>query len=486
MPRLCTSLLLIMGLLCHIGIAGQPEADRINVLTPKGLDGVPTFTEKDLEERIQNLPSTVLFPQYNSAVKGYIHKYVMRSRDHTEEILGRAAMYFPIFEEQLTERGLPLDLRCLPIVESALNPNAVSSAFAVGLWQFMPETAREQGLRIDRSIDERRDPYRSTEGALDFLTKLYERFGDWALALAAYNAGAGRVNRAIKKANSTDFWKIRDYLPHETRNYVPAFIAAMYVWNYAHLHNLQPQLPAEAAHRIARVRVFNKLSFSQISDLTNLTESEISALNPALRRQSVPATKDGVTINLPVFSAQRLIDFLALTDHPTPHLLPAAQPGNYAQPNSQGQSQTKSRTFWHLVTNGETLNAIARNYGCTTDELMEWNQLNTTTIRANEHLIIHASTQPFVPLEPVSRLSGISCPRLVSVPIAPVRFEPIRSPSHPHPRLFIEHYLERGQSLLDIVQIFPHVTLETILEMNNLDGNRVPQPGDLLRLPLAH
>ena len=170
---------------------------------------VPSYTDEELKLRINQLVSAVVPPKFTRAVKSYINTYTLKRRDKTEKILGRTSMYFPMFEQYMTEHNVPLDLKYLSIVESALNPNAVSRSGAVGLWQFMPSTGKSNGLRMNSYVDERKDPHKSTEAALRYLYKQYKRFGNWELALAAYNGGPGRVNRAIKRGRSKNFWKIQ-------------------------------------------------------------------------------------------------------------------------------------------------------------------------------------------------------------------------------------------------------------------------------------
>jgi len=184
----------------------------------------PVYSDQELETQIQQMYSEVVPARLNPAVKSYIKTYTVKRRDKTAAMLGRKEMYFSMFEKYAVEQNVPTDLKYLSIVESALNPNAESRSGAVGLWQFMPATGSSLGLKINRDVDERKDPHKSTKAAYKYLNKQYKRYGNWELALAAYNGGPGRVNRAIKRGRSKNFWRIQKYLPKETRNYVPAFI----------------------------------------------------------------------------------------------------------------------------------------------------------------------------------------------------------------------------------------------------------------------
>ena len=196
----------------------------------------PVYDEAAVIERLKSIENPLVENRYNSIVRGYIKGYLFWNRDKTERILGRTVLYFPLMEEYLSKRNMPDKLKYLSVVESALYPHGVSRVGAVGLWQFMPETGKEYGLEINEFVDERKDPNKSTQAALDYLSRQYMKYGDWALALAAYKSGSGRVSRAIKRGRSKNFWRIRRYLPRETRNYVPAYIAATYMMEYYKEH----------------------------------------------------------------------------------------------------------------------------------------------------------------------------------------------------------------------------------------------------------
>lgn len=218
--------------------ADLPEpADSTDQLVAKGIAPV-LVTDAQLRERLGNLRGCLTL-KANGVVKGYIKTYVQVKAEKTRMMLGRRLTYFPLFEQKLKEAGLPADLKYLAVVESALNAKAVSRVGATGLWQFMPYTGKDYDLQQTGVVDERSDAVKSTEAAVRYLKVLHNQFNDWALALAAYNSGPGRVNAAIKRAHSRDFWAIQRFLPQETRNYVPAFIAATYICNYFPLHNVE-------------------------------------------------------------------------------------------------------------------------------------------------------------------------------------------------------------------------------------------------------
>lgn len=268
-------------------------APSVNLATP-----FAELDEAEMMARIENMGC--LFPvKLTREVKDQIYRYTESYKKGSGEILGRAEMYFPLFDQYLEEAGIPQELKYLAIVESALKPSAVSSAGAAGLWQFMRTTGRQYGLEINRAVDQRRDPHRSTQSATKYLKDLYHMFGDWSLALAAYNSGPGRVKQAIQRGNSTDFWKIKRYLPKETRNYVPAFIAATYLVNYYYLHGIEPALLEDDLVFTSSIIIYEKLNFSKISEWTGLPLSMIKQLNPGYIRNYIPHSANGQYLTLP-------------------------------------------------------------------------------------------------------------------------------------------------------------------------------------------
>ena len=269
-----------------------------------GLSAHPGTEFDDLDDailldRIQRMDSPVT-PVLNEDVRKAIRRYVTTGYRETQSFLGRAEMYFPIFEHYLRRANLPEKLKYLPIVESSLRPDVSSFAGAGGLWQFMPGTAREYDIVINNYVDERNDPIRATVAAMEHLQKQFDRYDDWALALAAYNCGAGNVNRAIRRAGGVkDFWKIRRYLPRETQLYVPQFIAASYVAEHFFFHNLSPAYPDADLQYTRTVLVNSYLSLGKVSKITGVPLKTLQVLNPHLRRNAVPYSRRGTYLNLP-------------------------------------------------------------------------------------------------------------------------------------------------------------------------------------------
>jgi membrane-bound lytic murein transglycosylase D len=256
------------------------------------------LAEAEVLTRMENM-GCLIPVKLTKEVRDQIHRYTEAYKKGSGDILGRAEMYFPLFDQYFAEAGLPDQLKYLSIVESALNPEAMSSAGAAGLWQFMRTTGRYYGLEINRVVDQRKDPHLSTQAAALYLKDLHKSFGDWSLALAAYNSGPSRVRAAMRQANSSDFWAIKNYLPRETRNYVPAFIAATYLANYYYLHGIEPALLRDEMVFTTSVKVYEELNFRDIAGWTELPADLIQKLNPSYLRHLIPESVTGNMLTLP-------------------------------------------------------------------------------------------------------------------------------------------------------------------------------------------
>ena len=346
-------------------------------------DEVPQLDTAELKRRMAVLSAaSPLDLDWNPVVHSRVRFYANKRRKHLGTMLGRAPAYFPIFEQALDRHDLPLELKYLPVVESGLNPTARSHAGARGLWQFMYATAKYQGLRIDSYIDERRDPYRSSEAACVFLSKLYKTYGDWYLALAAYNAGPGNVNRAIRRSGGKrNFWEIRFYLPRETRNYVPAFMAVVYLMEYHAEHNIYP-IDIRPPHAfVDTVMVHEVLRFDQIAQAVGVKQSDVAHLNPMYRLDVIPATVEHWPLVLP---SSKIPAFLALQDSVsnfkpelTPDIVFVPEPVTYR------------------VKSGDVLGKIADRYGVSVRQLREWNDLSGSMIKIGQKLLIHANPKSY-------------------------------------------------------------------------------------------
>ncbi len=255
----------------------------------------------------ENLPSGIhdMFEvRINKNVKKYIGSYLVRGKSNTQHIIGNSSIYFPIFEEYLDAHNLPNELKYISVVESHLNPNAISPAGAVGLWQFMAPTAREMGLVIDDYVDERKDIYRSTDAALKYLQELYGRYQDWGLAIAAYNCGPGRVNKVLRKTGGSTFWDIRSSLPKETQHYIDRFIAVNYAMKNYQFYNLRPRYPDYTLQMTQVHKIHTRFSFAKIARLTGLDKKTIIQLNPSYRKEIIPPNYDGYYLVLPIIGVK--------------------------------------------------------------------------------------------------------------------------------------------------------------------------------------
>lgn len=267
----------------------------------------PTFTTEEYQERLRRLPVVMEMP-YNSVVQKFIDQYSGRLRRTVSYALGAGNFYIPIFEEALDYYGLPLELKYLPVIESALEPKAKSPAGAVGLWQFMLATGKRYDLKVNSLIDERQDPYKSSWAAARYLRDLYKIYRDWNLVIAAYNCGPTNVNKAIHRADGVrDYWAIYPYLPSETRGYVPAFIAANYIMNYYCEHNICP-MKTKLPITTDTVTIMRDLHMQQVAELCNVDVEAIQALNPQYRTQLIPGSSGPMTLRLPTETLNTFID----------------------------------------------------------------------------------------------------------------------------------------------------------------------------------
>lgn len=343
-----------------------------------------TVSDSVYVDRLFKLHNIIELP-FNDVVRTCINLYTERRRNSVEYMLGLEDFYFPMIEQALDENDLPDELKYLAVVESALNPIAVSRAGATGLWQFMLPTGKQYGLEINSLIDERRDPVRATYAACRYLKDLYNIYSDWALAIAAYNCGPGNVNKAIKRSGGkTDYWEIYPYLPKETRSYVPLFIAATYVMNYYPYHQLYPvamDLPAATD----TVMINNQVHFNQIVDVLEVDIETLRALNPQYKQDVIPGHIQPRSLKLPAVQAYAYAQHEdSIPNHRIDELFPNRMiAGSY--------SASKTDRITHKVQSGETLAQIASRYGVSMSDIRKWNGLKSNKIGIGRNLVIHAN-----------------------------------------------------------------------------------------------
>lgn len=347
----------------------------------------PTFPEDVYISRLSRLPNIIEMP-YNEVVRKFIDHYGIKLRRSVSYMLGAANFYIPIFEEALESYQLPLELKFLPVIESALNPQATSKVGAAGLWQFMLTTGKMYGLEVNSLIDERRDPIKSSYAAARYLRDLYNIYHDWSLAIAAYNCGPGNVNKAIKRAKgSTDYWTIYPYLPQETRGYVPAFIAANYMMNYYCEHNICP-VKSKLPVNTDTIIVHKNVHFEQITALCNVTMDEVKALNPQYRTGLIPGEGRGCILRLPAHGINSFIEYGdSIYNFKSDELFTNRKITKVNQtPATKSGGASKSRARYVTVRRGDTLSKIAKRNGTTVSKIKRLNGLKSNSIRAGKKL----------------------------------------------------------------------------------------------------
>ena len=356
----------------------------------------PVFEKEVFIERLKRIPSIIEMP-YNEVVQKFIDRYSGRLRHSVSYMLGASNFYMPIFEEALETSGLPLELKYLPVIESALNPKAVSRVGATGLWQFMLATGKRYGLEVNSLVDERRDPIKASYAAANYLSDLYKVFGDWNLVIAAYNCGPDQINKAIHRSKgSKDYWQIYPYLPKETRGYVPAFIAANYIMTYYCEHNICPmttRLPAKTD----TIMVSRNVHLEQIAAVCNIDIEQLRTLNPAYRRDIVPGATKLSAVRLPQTEVGKFIDLedsiyaynaeVLFSKRATVEVnddVPTYTRKSSSRSRSKKARSSRGRSV--TVKSGQTLSEIARRNGTTVAKLKRLNGIKGSNIRAGKKL----------------------------------------------------------------------------------------------------
>lgn len=370
-------------------------------------DSVPMYGPEQLSQRLKDM-GTMIPMAYNSYVHAYINMYGVKRRGQVERMLGLSYLYFPIFEAELDRQGLPIELKYLPVVESALNPHARSRVGATGLWQFMLKTGKLYGLDVTTYLDERKDPYKATEAAARYLGNMYKTYGDWLLVIAAYNCGPGNVNKAIARSGGKrTFWEIREKLPRETRGYVPAFIAASYIFNYAAEHNLYPKKIDFSFDQDTLHITRKKFSMKHLAQVTGADIYTLKDLNPELLRDIVPYSKDPYVLRVPMETGQLFAAYRDSIFGELAKLNPDTVNHTYAQnvvspltnkPYISSKGSTSSSTssspagktlVYHKVRSGETVSQIASRYRVSWKQVKSWNRLRGYSIKPGQRLKIY-------------------------------------------------------------------------------------------------
>lgn len=433
------------------------------------------------EYRLRKLDhKTPLQLTYNREVRQYIEMY-LRKHQLVSRMMGLSQLYFPIFEEVFDKHNIPLEIKYLAMVESALNPRATSVAGAQGLWQFIYSTGRLMGLSITSYIDERNDPYKSTEAAARFLKQLYRWFNDWNLALAAYNSGPGNVTKAIRRSGGkTNYWELRPYLPRETAGYVPAFIAVNYVINYAHEHGIYPLEPAITFYDLDTVVVREPVDLRHLAEVLEMPAEMISFLNPQYRHYIIPSSEDNLYfIALPrdkwglfVANEDTIYTYLKETTRSSTEI------ANRLRANAEASPLTSGDRVVHTVKRGESLGAIAKKYKVNISDIKRWNNLRSNNIHPNQRLTIYRNRQG------PSASNALASASSLKEQIPVIRHNSGTTKNY-NSRNNVQYYtVNPGDTLYSIARRYQGVRVEDLMAWNNLKDARDLKSGMKLKIYL--
>lgn len=372
---------------------------------------------------------------YNDIVQSYIDSYVLKNKSLISRMLSLSEYYFPIFEECLDKYDLPLELKYLSIIESALNPKARSKSGARGLWQFMYPTGKEYDLDVNSYIDERLDPYKSTEAACQYFVKLYDLFGDWHLVLAAYNGGPGYIQRKMISSGKDNFWDLRPYLRKETRNYVPTFITVSYLMNYPQTYDILPDSILIKLYETDTFSLNCQQSLSLLSHITCVSEEEIQRLNPSFKNNFFPKN---TIISLPIE---------AVNDY----LLNIEANKLYIDAINKKEVLLDEVRVVYRVEGGDYLGKIASRFRLKIHQIQKWNRLKSTKLSIGDKLVLYVATDVF------EKVNNIEASEL-------------------------EHIVQKGDTLWEIAQMYNGVSISEIKQLNNLKSNNL-KPGSRIIIP---
>ncbi|MDR2915322.1 MAG: LysM peptidoglycan-binding domain-containing protein [Tannerella sp.] len=431
-------------------------------------DENPYFSDSIYKVRMKSMP-TVIPMTYNESVRKCIDLYAGRLRKTMRYMMGMADFYFPMIEQKLDADGLPLELKYLAVVESALNPIAQSRVGASGLWQFMLPTGKIYGLEINSLIDERLDPEKATEAACRYFKEMYALYGDWHLVLAAYNCGPGNVNKAIRRSGGqTDFWKIFPHLPRETRSYVPLFIAAAYVMTYHCDHNLCP-IRADFSVVTDTIMVERALHFDQIADILQMDKEAIRFYNPQYKREIIPGNIRASVLRLPI---ERTFAFIDNADSVYAYRMEELLAN--CTPVDAEDAGNRTERITHTVKAGENVYTIANLYGVTAQNLRRWNGLSGSKVPLGKKLRVHIDNGG---LSYAAQNTGYTTPESVKKPATNNAAK--KTESKPE---YISYKVKSGDSLYAIAKKYPGVTAKSIQQANGLKTNNL-RIGQVLKIP---
>ena len=418
-------------------------------------------------KRIEQMNSFITLP-YNDIVKNHIIRYSEKMPATMGRILGMCEYYMPIFQETFDRYGLPEELMAMAIIESALNPLAVSRAGAKGMWQFMSQTAKMYGLHIDSFVDERLDPVKSADAAARYLRDAYAIFGDWNLAIASYNCGAGNVNKAIRRSGSRKFWDLWAFLPRETRGYGPAFVGALYTVHYYKEHGIKPE-PVQMPAHVDTFHINKMLHLKQVSELTGAPIDELKNLNPQYKHEIIPGNEREYILRLPYQYTNAFIDCEdSLYTHKADTYF---NPATIKRIKDGGDGER----IVYRVQSGDYLGRIATKYRVSVAQIKRWNNLKSNDIRVGQKLIIYRGGKA-----PATSTSSTSKPATsTSTQTKPAQSKPVPSANGE----YVTYTVKSGDSFYSISKNYPGVSAQNIMDFNGIESSKL-RPGMTIKIPL--
>lgn len=433
-----------------------------------------------LKERLKKLDAKSPFHiEYNPGLENLIKSFLKNRKRSFERLMAISEYYFPMFEEALAKQNVPLEIKYLAIVESALNPKAVSRVGATGLWQFMYQTGKQYNLHIDSYVDERSDPLKSSAAAAQYMNNMFRIFGDWDLVLASYNSGPGNVAKAIRRSGGRqNYWNIREYLPKETQGYVPAFLATMYIYEYHKEHGIKPEKALIKHFATDTVMVKKELSFKQLSDLLDVPVTLLQALNPSYKRDAVPAYDDkNHFLRLPqdkvaLFTSNESKIYAYADYRSKLREKPYTRLANSQQEKNDSEEQptdlvSSTKTRYHKVRRGESLTGIASKYGVSLKSLKKWNNLRSNKVATGKNLKIVTQEQVAIKEQDTKHKQAHSSPKKDEVAASTSADKKVDTQELAH-----EYLVQPGDNLTAIAR-HHNVSVEDLKTWNRLEGNSV-------------